>query len=480
MGTVQAKEAPRNPIDMSGIKNRRSENTPKVDGKRNAPSKSQPSYPASKFKTVRARVDKVNIEGLGRTKDDIIIESIQPLFSAGDFIEVLKQAHEIRERLVSLGCFNNVRIYIDTSSGKTATPDGLEVTFHVSEMRRLTGAINTLFGSNNEGSVALSMRLPNLMGRGERIQAECSYGNRRTSNYNFGFVKPLRGRANAFFTTSVFQHFTEQPASGYKEIDRGLLFDLAFTSAPLVRHNLQWETTWRDLSVLNRTTAFEIREMSGPSLKGSLRHILSVDRRDQPIFPRSGTLWRITTEYAGIGGNVNFLKNEAQFQANIPLSNDVVFQATLHGGLLKSIGNTKPPSLCDHFFLGGPLSLRGFESRGVGPQAGRNALGASTYWAGGLHLYSPLPFIRPGGFGDLFRAHLFLNAGNIGNFEFTDDYNHNLEVLGQNMRLAYGLGIAMKLGDIARVELNYCLPHLHQRTDAINKGLQFGIGFDFL
>ncbi len=91
-----------------------------------------------------------------------------------------------------------------------------------------------------------------------------------------------------------------------------------------MRHNLQWETTWRDLSVLNRTTAFEIREMSGPSLKGSLRHILSVDRRDQPIFPRSGTLWRITTEYAGIGGNVNFLKNEAHFQANIPLSNDVV------------------------------------------------------------------------------------------------------------------------------------------------------------
>lgn len=87
---------------------------------------------------------------------------------------------------------------------------------------------------------------------------------------------------------------------------------------------MQWETAWRDLSVLNRTTAFEIREMSGPSLKGALRHILSVDRRDQPIFPRSGTLLRLTTEYAGIGGNVNFFKNEAQFQANIPLSADVV------------------------------------------------------------------------------------------------------------------------------------------------------------
>lgn len=65
-------------------------------------------------------------------------------------------------------------------------------------------------------------------------------------------------------------------------------------------------------------------------------------------------------------------------------------------------------------------------------------------------------------------------------FFAADDYNHNLEVLGQNMRIAYGLGIAMKLGEIARVELNYCIPHSYQRTDFINKGLQFGIGFDFL
>lgn len=480
MGTVQAKEAPRKPMETGKSFGGRPHNAFKGTEKRNAQSKANPAELANKFNSIKARVDKVNVEGLGRTKDDIIIDSIQPLFNARNIVEVLKQAHEIRERLVGLGCFNNVSIFIDTSSGKSATPDGLEVTFHVNELRRLTGAINTLFGSNNEGSVALSMRLPNIMGRGERIQAECSYGNRRTSNYNFGFVKPLRGRANAFFTSSVFQHFTEQPASGYKQIDRGILFDLAFTSAPLVRHNLQWDTTWRDLSVLNRTTAFEIREMSGPSLKGALRHILSVDRRDQPIFPRSGTLLRITSEYAGIGGNVNFFKNEAQFQANIPLPNDVVFQTTLHCGLLKPIGNSKPPSLCDHFFLGGPISLRGFETRGVGPQAGRNAIGANTYWAGGLHLFSPLPFIKPGGFGDLFRTHLFLNAGNIGNFEFSDDYNHNLEVLTQNMRVAYGLGIAMKLGDVAKVELNYCLPHSYQRTDAINKGLQFGIGFDFL
>lgn len=46
-------------------------------------------------------------------------------------------------------------------------------------------------------------------------------------------------------------------------------------------------------------------------------------------------------------------------------------------------------------------------------------LGGEAYWAGGLHLYTPLPF-RPGrgGFGDLFRTHFFLNAGNLCNLNY--------------------------------------------------------------
>jgi len=52
--------------------------------------------------------------------------------------------------------------------------------------------------------------------------------------------------------------------------------------------------------------------------------------------------------------------------------------------------------------------------RGLGPSCGSNALGGEMYWAAGLHLYSPLPFgPRRGGFGELFRTHFFINAGNL-------------------------------------------------------------------
>ena len=108
---------------------------------------------------------------------------------------------------------------------------------------------------------------------------------------------------------------------------------------------------------------------------------------------------------------------------------------------------------------GGPLNVRGFDTRGIGPSSEGNSLGGSLFWASGLHLYAPLPF-RPEmrGLGDLFKTHMFVTAGNLGNFRLSGDMGRNLEHVTQDFRLSYGLGLAVKLGGIARIELNYCVP----------------------
>lgn len=53
-----------------------------------------------------------------------------------------------------------------------------------------------------------------------------------------------------------------------------------------------------------------------------------------------------------------------------------------------------------------------------------------SYWASGIHVWSPLPFSRYfGGFGDLFRTHLFYNFGTCNTFttgkaQFIEILNH--------------------------------------------------------
>lgn len=48
------------------------------------------------------------------------------------------------------------------------------------------------------------------------------------------------------------------------------------------------------------------------------------------------------------------------------------------------------------------------------------------------------------------------------------------------MRSSYGMGIAVKLAERARIELNYCIPLRRQNTDKGANGFQFGIGYEFV
>lgn len=146
-------------------------------------------------------------------------------------------------------------------------------------------------------------------------------------------------------STSLFQANSEWPTSGYSLLERGVLFDLGFYSTPLVRkklqvffryeftevlfpsqlkHQLQWEGCIRDLNALSKTTSFDVRKESGLSLKSAFKHILSVDLRDDLIFPSSGALFQMTSELAGAGGNVGYLRNDFFLQGNYSILKDAV------------------------------------------------------------------------------------------------------------------------------------------------------------
>ncbi|KOC60825.1 Sorting and assembly machinery component 50 like protein, partial [Habropoda laboriosa] len=432
---------------------------------------------------VKARVDKVHVDGLMRTKDDIIKSQVTELFKAQNFYEVIQHAYNVREKLQNLGCFGNVGIFIDTSQGPRATPEGVEVTFIVREMRRLTGGISTMVG-NNEGSVIVQAKAPNLFGRGERVQMEYSYGSKSSTNISIAAIKPfLHSWLHTVLTGSVFNTSHKFPWSGFNQTDKGLLLDIALNpdGAGILKHNLQYEATYREIISLKQASIF-VREQCGPNLKSALRHICSIDKRDSLIFPTMGSLIQFSTEVAGLGGDIGFVKNDLTVQTNWTPHEYLTFQLGFQSGLLRGFSGDMKINIADRFFLGGPLNLRGFDTRGCGYRHDGNSIGGDAYWAVALHLYTPLPF-RPGrnGFGDLFKLHGFINGGNVSNFtfKFANDHKENMKIFTENVRCAVGGGIAMKFGNIARIELNLIMPLLYLKSDILQQ-FQFGIGLQYL
>jgi len=56
----------------------------------------------------------------------------------------------------------------------------------------------------------------------------------------------------------------------------------------------------------------------------------------------------------------------------------------------------------------------------------------------------------------------------------------NAKLLADRVRLSYGMGLMLRLGSAARVELNYCVPVWAQRGDRPVHGVQVAVGVNFL
>uniref|UniRef100_A0A8D9F6C9 Sorting and assembly machinery component 50 homolog n=1 Tax=Cacopsylla melanoneura TaxID=428564 RepID=A0A8D9F6C9_9HEMI len=428
-----------------------------------------------------ARVDRVKVEGVGRTYDDIITDSIKQteIFKSSTFGQVILQCHEVRNQLERLQCFQGVQIEVDASDGPDATPDhGYEITFRVKELKRYRAGVTTTVG-NNEGSLVVWGKLPNLYGRGEMAELSYVYGT-KSLLYNLTLRKPFFGPIDSILSGTLLRQTNEMPASSAKLSEQGLVLDYSILFQK-VKNSIEWNGLIREILPASRDTPFAIRESAGYTLKSSLKFTSALDQRDDKILPRQGRYCQGSVEFAGLGGDVGFQKYSGLYQVNYPLASFITAQASVDAGILGSFSQDKTFSLCDRFFLGGPLSLRGFSHYGIGPKSDGSSLGGTVYWQSAYHIYTPLPFTKPtkGSFSDNFRLNLFANAGciqDINASELKDKWRR----MGEQLRISYGIGLAIRFAGLARVEINYCIPYSYQRDDSVVPGMQFGFGITFI
>ena len=65
----------------------------------------------------QVKIERIHIDGLGRTKDEIAIEQVKDVFQASTFKELIERSGEAKLKLERLGIFTGVGVLIDTSKG---------------------------------------------------------------------------------------------------------------------------------------------------------------------------------------------------------------------------------------------------------------------------------------------------------------------------------------------------------------------------
>ncbi|KAI0836484.1 outer membrane protein, OMP85 family [Hypoxylon sp. FL0890] len=472
----------------------------------------------SQNQTLPVTLSSIQIHGAKHTRKSFLDPLFQPLVEDSrnenyTLADMLEQVGGAVEKLQKFDIFHPQILFhlsrpphLDPST----SPTDLDVSLRVREKSRLLLKTGTDLG-NTEGSAYGSLLWRNIFGGAEYLSLNASAGTRTRSAYSAEFGTPIQSNPNLRFSIEGLASSTHKPWASHEEVLRGGGVKLNWLKDNGDRHQFGYSATWRQLTGLASGASPTVRGDAGDSEKNAISYQFQREKRDNPMLPQSGYLIKTATELAGwgsLGGDVGFSKNEVEVAGALPIPvpgirglSGVSIGGGFRAGLLYplplsySLSGAFPSRINDRFTLGGPTDVRGFSLGGLGPRDGNDALGGDVFAAGSVNMLIPLPRIGPE---SPFRLQLFANGGRLvamksrgkgsdtaygqrlsagtvwdGMISATKDLSTGLPSIAAGVGLVYA-------HPVARFELNFTLPLVIRRGEDARKGLQVGVGINFL
>lgn len=360
----------------------------------------------------RVYVERIEVRGNTRTRDYVVRREFD--VAEGDaFNRVLIDRAE--RRLRRLGYFSDVRVFTEPGS----SDDRVIVVVEVVEQP--TGEFSFGVGySSGDGVVGdISLTEKNFLGRGYNMRVAVG-GGTSTRSFEFGFTDPyflgrrISAGVNVYrrsYDESDFRSYDYQTTGG------GITFGFPITDDFSIQSGYKVE--FQEISVDSDKcdgvggddASLAICTAAPETLVSSVFYSLVYDTLDSRTDPHDGLYARFQQEFAGVGGDVRWLRTtgtSAYYHELLP-DRDIIGFVKVQGGHIFGFG--EDVRLLDHFFKGGE-TVRGFENSGFGPRDALtgDALGGKIYAAATAEVQFPLPVI-PRDIG--FKGAFFADAGTM-------------------------------------------------------------------
>lgn len=345
-----------------------------------------------------------------------------------------------------------------------------------------------------------------MFGGAEMLTLNAKAGTRTRSAYSAMLSAPIGSNPDMRISLEGLASAADKPWASHEELARGGSLRFSWLNAQRDAHSVEYSGIWRQITGLAESASSSVRRDAGDTVKSAFTHIFCRERRDNPQLPQDGYMLRSRTEVAGLGllaGDVAFAKGEVEMSGAIPIPlpwSRPRSGFSIGGGLRMGIlwplplgydlgGKVLPSRLNDRFQLGGPTDVRGFKLGGMGPHDGRDSVGGDVFAAGSVNMLLPLPFKGPD---SGLRFQLFANGGRLVALT-KEGPSQELspktvrdgmlvaigEVFNASPTMAAGFGLVYA-HSVARFELNFSLPLVLRHGEVGTKGLQMGVGINFL
>jgi outer membrane protein insertion porin family len=380
----------------------------------------------------RTYVERIDVRGNTRTRDYVIRREFD--IAEGDaYNRALVDRAE--RRLKNLDFFKSVKISTEPGSSS----DRVIVVVNLEE--KSTGDFSVSGGySTTDGALAeVSVSERNFLGRGLFAKAAVQYG-QYARGYSLSFVEPYLLDYRVAQGLDFFSR--EQLANRYISYNTktfGFSPRLGFQLREDLSLQLRYSAYRQEITLpgylnncnnilgpaFNPSPAFSAfsgipnpngsalgcyadgeaslpirKELAGgPTWTSMVGYTLTYNTLDNNKNPTDGLLIDWKQDFAGVGGDVSYLKSTIDAKYYTPLVSDIVGIIHLQGGIMNKVGS-KDLRMLDQFQMG-PNLVRGFEPMGIGPRDITNillggtgdALGGTQYWGASAELQMPFWFL---------------------------------------------------------------------------------------
>ncbi|WP_241503797.1 outer membrane protein assembly factor BamA [Ferruginivarius sediminum] len=327
-------------------------------------------------------IERIDISGNVRTLDRVIRREFRVV--EGDAFNASK-IRRSRERVQNLGFFKTVQVENEQGS----EPDKTIVNVNVEEQSTGSLSFGAGFSTDSGPLGSIQLRERNLLGKGQDLRLDFSLSAER-QQIDLGFTEPYflgRDLAAGF---DLFRTETNQDELTFDEKRTGGALRAGYQVIEHWRQSWKYEFSRREITDVDGDAAVAIKQEEGTTDRSAVSHTLRYDTRDSRFDPRKGMTAFISNTFAGIGGDVTWIKNIAGADYYYPLSDNWTVRVGAEAGQITGIG--EDTRVLDRFFVGGS-QIRGFRTAGVGPRdkATDDPLGAKQYYTSTLELRFPLP-----------------------------------------------------------------------------------------
>jgi outer membrane protein insertion porin family len=391
----------------------------------------------------RVYIERINIHGNTRTRDYVIRREFD--IAEGDaYNRALVDRSE--RRLKNLDFFKTVKITTEPGSSSD------RVILNVELEEKSTGDFSVSGGySTTDGALAeVSISERNLLGRGLYAKASVTYG-QYARGITLSFVEPYLLDYRVAAGLDVF--YREQLPNSYisygtrtvgfsPRLGFGIREDLSLQlryslyqqtiTLPAQLDNCNNLTSPSPLGLAFNPTPSYINQVlggvdpttstanglypgclgdgesslpvrqelaNGATWTSSVGYSLTYNTLDNNKNPTDGLLIDWKQDFAGVGGDVTYLKSAVDGKYYAPLAGDLVGLIHVQGGILNHVGD-QPLRMLDQFQMG-PNLVRGFAPNGIGPRdltflpytGTGDAIGGTKYWGASAELQMPFWFL---------------------------------------------------------------------------------------